>query len=91
MGFVEGRNQNDGARDFGEGAGAVIGLEGFEGDAGGDAAEGLRDFDGDTMNGVEDENPIVLGELEELAIAGGEAAEWSGRGIDQSTEGAGEE
>ncbi len=43
------------------------------------------------MDGVEDENPIVLGELEELAIAAREAAERRGGGIDQRAEGAGEE
>ena len=33
-GFVEGRNQNDGACDFGEGVVAIVGLHGFDGFAG---------------------------------------------------------
>ena len=43
------------------------------------------------MDVVEDENPVAQGELEELAIADGEAAEGSGGGIDQVAEGAGED
>ena len=63
LGFVERRDQDDGPRDFGEGVVAVIGLRGFDGFAGRDGAEGLRDFDRDAMDVVEDENPVVQGEL----------------------------
>jgi len=91
LGFIQGRNQYDGASDFGEGVVAVIGLRGFDGFAGREGAEGLRDFDGDAVDVIENENPVVQGEKEDLAIADGEEAEGSGGGIDQSTERASEQ
>ena len=91
LSFVERRDQDDGPSDFGERVVAIIGLRGFDGFAGGDGAESLGDFDRNAMDVVEDENPIVQGELEELAIADGEAAEGSGGGIDQGAERAGED
>ena len=91
LGFVQRRDQDDGPRDFGQGVVAVIGLRGFDGFAGRDGAESFGDFDRDAMDVVEDENPVVQGELEELAIADGEAAEGRGGGINQGAEGAGQD
>ena len=82
LGFIEGRDQDDRPGDFVERVITIIGLQGFDGVAGRNGAEGLGDFDGDAVDMIENQNPVVLGEMEELAVAHRKAAEKSCGGID---------
>jgi hypothetical protein len=90
LSIVERCDEDHGASDLGKRVIAIIGLCCFDGLAGGDSAEGLRDFNRNVVDLVEGKDPIVQGEMEKLAIADREAPEWSKGGINKGPDGAGE-